>query len=228
MASSQCRPHRRSNSPQMTPLFFIMHYQLSDMSHQLPDECWDSLGPNGPFLCKLFHNQYQLVAQLQAANNDLQTQMLDAPDDVANVASQAALAMAQMILTNVQVLTGGQVMRNAKAADPETFDGSQEKTEQFIQSICIAVTMQINAFPNERMKILCMLSFMSGGMAQVWAANETSMTLATMSTFNTLEGLLMSIEKNFGDPDRERMACAQLHALKMTPGMTAEEYMANF
>ena len=69
---------------------------------------------------------------------------------------------------------------------------------------------------------------MSGEMAQVWEANETSVTLANTSTFNTLEGLLMSIEKTFGDPDRERMACTQLHALKMMPGMTAEEYMANF
>ena len=87
--------------------------------------------------------------------------------------------------------------------------------------------MQIEAFANERMKILYVLSFMSGGMAQVWAANETHMTLANMSMFNTLEGLLMSIEKTFGDPDRERMACTQLHALKMMPGTTAEEYMAN-
>ena len=88
--------------------------------------------------------------------------------------------------------------------------------------------MQINAFTDERMKILYALSFMSGGMAQVWAANETSMTLANMPTLNTLEGLLESIEKTFRDLDRERMAHAQLYALKMTPGMTAEEYTANF
>src|SRR5882724_1737919 len=119
-------------------------------------------------------------------------------------------------------------MRNAKAADPETFDGSQEKTEKFIRSIHITVTMRIDTFADERMKILYTLSFMRGGMAQVWIANETSTTLANMSTFNTLEGLLMSIEKTFRDPDRERMAHTQLHALKMMPGMTAEEYMANF
>ena len=88
--------------------------------------------------------------------------------------------------------------------------------------------MQIDAFTDERMKILYVLSFMSGGMAQVWAANKTSTTLANTSTFNTLEGLLASIEKTFGDTDRERMACTKLHALKMTPDMTAEEYMANF
>ena len=69
---------------------------------------------------------------------------------------------------------------------------------------------------------------MSGIMAQVWASNETSMNLANISTLNTLEGFLMSINKTFGDLDRERTACAQLHALKMTPGVTAEEYTANF
>src|SRR5882724_5678334 len=34
---------------------------------------WDSLGLNGPFLHELFHNQSQLVTQLQATYNDLQT-----------------------------------------------------------------------------------------------------------------------------------------------------------
>src|SRR5882724_12372108 len=68
------------------------------MSHQLPDEYWESLGPNGPFLRELFHNQSQLVTQLQAANNDLETQVMDALDDVANVASQAMSAVAQTVL----------------------------------------------------------------------------------------------------------------------------------
>src|SRR5882724_10289 len=88
--------------------------------------------------------------------------------------------------------------------------------------------MQIDTFANERMKSLYTLSLMSGGMAHVWAANETSATLANTSTFNTLKGLLTSIERTFSNPDRERMAHTQLHALKMTPVMTAEEYMANF
>ena len=67
------------------------------MLHQLPDEYWDLLGLNGLFLHELFHNQSQLVAQLQVTNNNLQTQMLDALDDVANAASQAASAVAWMM-----------------------------------------------------------------------------------------------------------------------------------
>src|SRR5882724_4452604 len=212
----------------MTPLFFITHYQLSAMSHQLPDEYWDSLGPNGPFLCELFHNQSQLVAQLQATNNDLQTQVMDASDDVANVASQAASAVAHTILTSMQMSAGGQPTRNAKASDPEPFDGSQESREQFVRSIHIAVTMQLNAFADERMKILYTLSFMQGEMAQVWVANETSVILDNMSSFSTLVELLASIKGTFSNPDWEWTACTQLHTLKLTLGMTAEEYMASF
>ena len=104
-------------------------------------------------------------------------------------------------------------MRNAKATDLEAFEGSRGQTEQFVRSIYIAVTMQINAFADKRMKILYALSFMHGGMAQVWAANETSVVLANTSTFNTLEGLLASVERTFGDPDKERTAHAQLQHL---------------
>ena len=100
--------------------------------------------------------------------------------------------------------------------------------EQFAQSVHIAVTIQLNAFADERMKILYTLSFMWGGMAQVWAANKTSAILDNMSSFGTLTELLASIERTFGDPDWERTARMQLHALRMTPGMMAEEYMASF
>src|SRR5882724_1063327 len=88
--------------------------------------------------------------------------------------------------------------------------------------------MQLDMFADERMKILYALSFMRRGIAQVWAENETNVILSHTSTFTTLAELLLSIERTFGDPDRERMACAQLHALKMTTGMTVDEYMAKF
>src|SRR5882724_7961180 len=88
--------------------------------------------------------------------------------------------------------------------------------------------MQLDAFMDERMKILYTLSFMWGGMAQVWAANKTSAILDNMSSFGTLAELLALIERTFSDPDQERNAHMQLHALKMTLGMMAEEYMASF
>ena len=78
------------------------------------------------------------------------------------------------------------------------------------------------------MKILYALSFMHGGIVQVWAENETNVVLSHMSTFSTLRELLAGIKRTFGNPDQEWTACAQLHTLKMVTGMTADEYTAKF
>ena len=80
--------------------------------------------------------------------------------------------------------------------------------------------MQLNTFLDKRMKILYPPSFMHGGMAQVWAANETNLVLANISTFTMLVELLVCIKRTFGDPDLERTAHTQLHTLKLTLGMT--------
>jgi len=170
------------------------------MSHQLTNEYWDLLGPNGPFLHELFHNQSQLVQQLQDTNNTLKTQVMDAQDDVSNTVTRAMLAVVQTIIMNIP--TGGHLTRSAQVAKPESFDGIRDKTEQFVLSIHIAVMMQLDTFLNERMKILYALSFMHGGMAQVWAANETNSVLANMSAFTTLAELLAgNIQRTFSDPD---------------------------
>jgi len=76
---------------------------------------------------------------------------------------------------------------------------------------------------DKKMKILYVLLFMHGGMAQIWAANKTNALLANRSMFNTLEELLAAME-DYGDHDLKGMAHTQLHMLNMT----VDEYMANF
>jgi len=100
------------------------------MSHQLTDEYWESLGPNGPFLCELFHNQSQQLTQLQMTNNALHDRTLEAQSDIMDTATKAALAIVQAILTNTP--TRSHLSRGIKAADLECFDGSRDKAEQFI------------------------------------------------------------------------------------------------
>jgi len=78
--------------------------------------------------------------------------MMDVPDDVANAASQAMLAVARTIFTNAPAPMGGQLSQNAKVADPEPFNGSQDKTSSSSGSIHIAITMQINTFADERIR----------------------------------------------------------------------------
>ena len=53
--------------------------------------------------------------------------------------------------------------------------------------------MQIDTFMDERMKIQYALSFICGGMAQVWATNETNVVLSSMSSIRTLDTLLVNI-----------------------------------
>ena len=86
---------------------------------------------------------------------------------------KAALAVAQAILGNTPTVSHSS--QSSKAAKLESIDGSREKktTEKFIQVVHIMVTMQIDTFADERMKVLYTLSFSHGGMAQIWAMNET-------------------------------------------------------
>ena len=143
-----------------------------------------------------------------------------------------ASAVAQAIVTNPQasilVQTSHNPTQSTKAADPKPFDGNRDQTEEFIRAIRIAVTMQADTFADKRMKILYELLFMHGGMAQVWAENETMAVITGTSQMQTLDIFLGSAEKTFGDPDRAQTAHAQLHELKMAPSTAAEDYTARF
>ena len=116
------------------------------MSDRLPNEYWESLGQNGPFLRSLFEGQHEQLQQLKESNAFLQTRVADTRDDITNVASATASAVAQAIATNPQasipIQTSHNPTRSAKAADPEPFDGNQDRTKEFVRAVRIAVTMQ--------------------------------------------------------------------------------------
>src|SRR5882672_8308486 len=132
-----------------TPILLLILYT---MSHRLTEEYWESLGLNGPFLHEIFNTQSQQLAQLQSANNVLKDHAMDAQTEVSDAASKATSAVAQAILMNMP--TGSHSPRGARAAELESFNGSRDKVEQFFQSVHIAITMQLDTFTNERMKIL--------------------------------------------------------------------------
>jgi len=128
------------------------------MSHQLTNDFWDLLGLQGLFLCELFHKQSELVVQLQLANNALKEAM-QAQDDVTDAVVKA--------VSPGNTPTMSHSLQSTKAAKLESFNGSRDKMEQFVQAVCIPVTMQIDTFTNKRMNILYVLLFMCRGMAQV-------------------------------------------------------------
>src|SRR3979490_1840507 len=72
------------------------------------------------------------------------------------------------------------------------------------------------------------LSFMTGGSAEVWAHNETQAVIDGTTSLSTFEEFIKQVENAFGDPDCSRTARTKLHDLRMTPGMLADEYTAQF
>ena len=96
------------------------------MVDQLPVSYWESLGPNGPFLQLLFMSQQEQVQQLRDTNTFLQSRVANTHDDITNVASATASAVAQAITTNPPASIPAQPMHHlnqgAKAADPKVFD----------------------------------------------------------------------------------------------------------
>ena len=77
-------------------------------------------------------------------NNALHDCTLEAQSDITDAAAKAASAIAQAILTNTP--TGSHSSRGVKVANPEYFNGSRDRAEQLVQSIHIAVTMQLDTF----------------------------------------------------------------------------------
>ena len=114
-----------------------------------------------------------------------------------------ASAVAQAIVANPQASIPAQTLHNpvqsVKAANPEPFDGNRDKTKEFVRAVRIAVTMQVDAFTDERMKVLYALSFMHGGMAQVWAANETMAVINGTSQMQTLDIFLVGNDRGTGN-----------------------------
>ena len=191
------------------------------MSDQLPDTYWNSLGENGAFLRALLDGQAQQLQQLQLHNQELQTHLLNTQNHFTN-----ALSAVHPVTTPAP--TTPSPHRHIKVADPERFSGDRAETEGFIRAIRLAIAVQPESFPDERTKILYALSFMTGGSAQIWAHNETEAVITGTSSVGSFEDFSRRVEEAFGDPDRAQTARTKLHDLKMTAGMSADEYTARF
>ena len=191
------------------------------MSDQLPDTYCNSLGENATFLRVLLDGQAQQLQQLQVHNQELQNHVLNTQNHLTN-----ALSAAHHITTPAPTTPSSHC--HIKVADPEKFSGDHAETEGFIRAIRLAIAVQPESFPDERTKILYALSFMMGGSAQIWAHNKTEAVISGTSSIGFFEEFSRCVEEAFGDPDRAQTACTKLHDLKMTSGMSADEYTAHF
>jgi hypothetical protein len=180
----------------------------------------------GPFAAFLDQQQQQMQAlhdQIATLQQELQNQQQNAQN--------MATAIIQNIPPPVVNLPPPPppTSRPPKAADPEVFSGDRKKADPFLRAVALNIAIQPNAFPDDRTRILYALSWMKGGSAGEWAANHTrSMLEANQQPFNSWDDFRARFEAAFGDSDRQAQARQSLHSLRMTKGMTAEEYTAAF
>jgi Zinc knuckle len=197
------------------------------MSDKLPETYWDLLGENGLYLKTLLDAQTQQVQHLQRQNEELQKHFLNSQNNLVEATSNAAVAAAQRLAAPAPPHNTPSI-RTIKAADPERFSGNRAETEGFIRALRLSIAIQPECFPDERTKLLYALSFMTGGSAQIWAHNQTEAIISGTSYISSLDEFIDQVEEIFGDPDRATTARTKLHNLRMSPGMSADEYTAQF
>jgi len=186
------------------------------------------LGEAGAALNNLFLQQEQRALELEAQLQTLQQQLAEQPNQFAAGAQDLVATIAQNLPPPVVQLPppGG---RPPKAADPEVFTGDRKKADAFLRAVSLNIAIQPNAFPNDQTKVLYALSWMQGGSAGDWAANHTRTILETgAQPFATWAVFRERFEAAFGDSDRQAQSRQRLRDIKMTRGMTAEEYTAAF
>ena len=104
-----------SVSPSQKIKFYIddpTHIETRKLCPTDLNEYWESLGQNGPFLQSLFKGQHEQLQQLKESNAFLQTQVADTHNDITNVASATASAVAQAIAMNPQASIPVQTSHN--------------------------------------------------------------------------------------------------------------------
>jgi len=102
------------------------------------------------------------------------------------------------------------------------------QTNEFIWLVKLSIVVISATFPNQKMKILYTLLFMNGGIAEVWASNETQAVINGTMLIITFNEFMKQVEDAFGDLDQTQTTRTKLHDLHMITGMSADKYTAQF
>jgi len=211
------------------------------MNTEIPADAFAIFGDAGVGLRRIMEDQQRRYEQLEQQNLELQQLVTRLQTD----ASSRETLMAEVgVITKAVVenlpapvvevpsppptSTSPTSARPPKAADPEIFSGDRKKADPFLRALKLNIAIRPNSFPTDQTKILYALSYMQGGSAGDWASNYTRAILDGDSPFPDWETFCTRFERAFGDADREAHARQRLRSLKMTRGMTAEEYTTAF
>ena len=106
------------------------------------------------------------------------------------------------------------------------FDGERKKVVGFINACCLYISMRMKGTGEEE-KISWVLTYVQGGVAEVWKENVLEERRQGVSTVETVEELFTKMREKFGEFDEESRKADELRLLKQG-GWTCDEYVQIF
>ena len=132
--------------------------------------------------------------------------------------------LAQHTMAIEQLLSRGQTQ--GEAAKPPLFDGEREKVVGFINAYHLYISMRMKGTREEE-KISWVLTYIQGGVAEVWKENVLEERRQGISAVETMEELFIKMREEFGEFDEESRKVDELRMLEQG-GQTCNEYIQIF
>ena len=106
------------------------------------------------------------------------------------------------------------------------FDREREKVVGFINACHLYISMRMKGTGEEE-KILWILTYVQGGVAEVWKENVLEERRQGVSAVETVEELFTKMQEEFGEFDEESRKVDKLRMLEQG-GWTCDEYVQIF
>jgi len=154
-------------------------------------------------------NLYEIIRQQQ--------------EQLAAIQIQALLtggAEGEVVLREVGREGGGEVVK------PQIFNSTLSKVTGFITACKLYIRMKMREEPVE-MQVQWILSYVQGGMANVWKENMMEELDAGEVVYETAEEFLSNLKKEFGEGEEELVKAAELRKLEQG-GRMMEEFIQEF
>jgi len=155
----------------------------------------------------------QFMAQQSEAITVLQQQLL---------AAQAAIATPAVAVAPTPVAAPVIV----EVAPPPKFNGERSQMVGFINACCLFMQMRMGQV-GERSRISWVLSYVQGGVAEIWKDNILDEITKGTLAVNTVEELFTKIRQEFGEFDKESRKVDKLRVLEQG-SRTVDEYVQEF
>ena len=153
------------------------------------------------------------MAQQSEAITVLQQQLL---------AAQAAIATPAVAVVSTPVAAPIIV----EVALPPKFNGERSQVVGFINACYLFIQMRMGQV-GERSRISWVLSYVQGGVVEIWKDNILDEITKGMSAVSTVEELFTKIRQEFGEFDKESRKVDELRVLEQG-GKTVDEYIQEF